>query len=159
MVEQPGRSSGTVQPTRVPYLLLAALIGVLGGLLLAGISKRVNGVAPTVEWTSVIALGAIAGALAVLAHSTHRAVHRDRRRIDPHRAVSYLLLAKSSALAGASVAGGYLGFGLRFVGDMEAELPRERVIRALCAAVAGVAIVITGLLLERACRIPKPPGE
>jgi hypothetical protein len=75
--------------------------------------------------------------------------------MDPRRAVNLLLLAKAAALAGAVFAGGYLGFALHFVDSMDVDLPRERVIRAVSAAVASGALVISGLLLERACRVPR----
>ncbi len=113
--------------------------------------------APRVPWTSVVALAAVAVANTVLAWWTHRTVHRERKRMDPGLAVTFLLFAKASSVVGAFVAGGYAGFALHFVGQLEVDLPRERVIRSIVAAVTGVAIVISGLLLERACRIPEPP--
>ena len=140
-------------------LLFAFLVGALLGWGLVPFSERASGVAPRVEWTSVAALLVIAGVVLVLAYTTYRTVHRDRRRMDPQRAVNFLLLAKASALVGAVVAGGYLGFGLQFVDQMDIDLPRERVIRALCAAVSGVAVVVSGLLLERACRVPRGDDE
>jgi sulfite exporter TauE/SafE len=91
----------------------------------------------------------------VLAYSTYRTVHRERRRIDAQRAVNLLLIAKASALTGALVAGGYVGFGLQFIDQLDVALPRERVIRSASAAVAGILIVVAGLLLERACRVPR----
>ncbi len=139
--------------------MLIFVVGALLGYAFANVTQRVDTTAPRVEWTSVLALVAIAAIVLVMAWSTYRTVHRERRRIDPHRAVSFLLLAKASSLVGALIAGGYLGFALEFVDRMEADLPRERVIRSLFAAVTAVVIVVSGLLLERACRIPKDPDE
>jgi hypothetical protein len=101
----------------------------------------------------------IAGILLVFAYTTYRTVHRERRRLDPHRAVNFLMLAKASALMGALFSGGYLGFALQFVEDLEYPLPRERFVRALVAAVTGVVIVVSALLLERACRVPKADDD
>jgi hypothetical protein len=42
---------------------------------------------------------------------------------------------------------------------MDIVLPRERAIRSFVAAGAGVLVVVCGLLLERACRIPRDPDE
>jgi len=145
---------GTIRPTRLSNLLAVAVVGGVCGFALVPIATEVGGTAPRIEWTSVAILVAIALMLALLAYSTHRTVHRERRRIDPRRAVNLLLLAKAGALVGAFVAGGYLGFILHFVDSLEIPLPRERVIRGFSAAVAGVAIVISGVLLERACRVP-----
>jgi hypothetical protein len=75
--------------------------------------------------------------------------------MDPRRAVNLLLLAKAAALAGAVFAGGYLGFALHFIDNMDVDLPRERVIRSASAAVASIVVMISGLLLERACRVPR----
>lgn len=130
-------------------------IGLVLGYLLVPVAVALNGVAPRLQWNAVVALLAMAAAVAVLAYSTYRAVHRDRRRVDVRRAVNLLLLAKASALAGAVAAGCYAGFGLQFVDALDVALPRERAIRAGCAALAALALMGCGLLLERACRVPK----
>ena len=53
---------------------------------------------------------------------------------------------------GGLVAGGYAGYAVSWLG-LRAELADERILRSAAAAVAGVAIVIGALLLERACRV------
>jgi hypothetical protein len=120
------------------------------GFLLVPVAEELSGTAPRVEWTSAGVLALIAVMVLALAYSTHRTIHRERRRMDPRRAVNLLLLAKAAALAGAVFAGGYLGFAVHFVDSMDVDLPRERVIRS----VSGL-VMISGLLLERACRVPK----
>ena len=45
---------------------------------------------------------------------------------EPHHAVNRLVLAKSCALAGALVAGGYLGYALSWLGLTDAELAQQR---------------------------------
>ena len=155
MADSSGAPRGTVGPTRISALAVVFVTGAVLGWALAPITEQLSGVAPRIEWTSVAALAAIAAIVAVLAYSTYRTLHRERRLIHAQRAVNLLLLAKASALAGALVAGGYIGFGLQFVDQLDVALPRERVIRAGCAAAAAVAIVVAGLLLERACRVPK----
>ena len=64
-----------------------------------------------------------------------------------------LVLAKSCALAGAMVGGGYLGYALSWLGIAEADLAKQRMVQSLLAGVAGLLIVAGSLLLERACRI------
>lgn len=142
-------------PTRSSVLAVAFVVGVLLGYLLVPLSESQNGTAPRVEWAAIMALAVIAGILLVFAYSTYRTVHRERLLMDPRRAVNFLLLAKASALMGALIAGGYLGFGWQFVDQMDIQLPRERVIHSVIAAAASVLIVLAGLLLERACRVPK----
>ena len=151
--------TGTIGPTRVNTLLATFVVGGLLGFALVPIAISVSGTAPRIEWTSVGVLMVMAGMLAILAFNTHRAVHKERRRIVPRRAVNLLLLAKAGALVGAFVAGGYLGFILHFIDDLDVPLPRERVIRGFAAAVTGGALVISGIFLERACRIPKDSAD
>jgi hypothetical protein len=138
-------------------LSVLVAVFVCGGLLgwtLVPVSEM-HGSPPRVEWAAVGALVVIAGVLLTFAYTTYRTVHRDRRRMDPQRGVTLLMLAKASALMGALVAGGYLGFALQFVDSLDVALPRERFVRSLVCAVTGVVIVVSALLLERACRVPK----
>lgn len=146
---------GTVGPTRISALAVVFTVGAVLGWALVPVAERLNNVAPRVQWTSVLALLAIAAVVAVLAYSTYRTMHREGRLIEAQRAVNLLLIAKASALAGALVAGGYVGFALQFIDQLDVALPRERVIRSASAAVAGILIVVAGLLLERACRVPR----
>lgn len=140
-------------------LLAVFTVGAVLGWTVVSIAEQVNTVAPRLEWTSVLGVAAIAGIVAALAYSTYRTVHRDRRLIEARRAVNLLLLAKATALAGALVAGGYVGFGLQFLDSLDAPLPRDRAIKAGSAALAAVALAVAGLLLERACRVPKVEDE
>lgn len=162
MTEPPSGSdqpTGTIHPTRVNTLLAVFVVGGLLGFALVPIATAASGTAPRIEWTSVGVLVVLAAAVAVLAFSTHRIVQKERRRIEPRRAVNLLLMAKAAALVGAFVAGGYLGFVIHFLDQLDVPLPRERVIRGLAAAVAGGAIVISGVFLERACRVPKDSDD
>ena len=63
------------------------------------------------------------------------------------------MLARACALVGALVAAGYAAYAVTWIGDAS-ELAGQRVLRSAVAAAAGVAIVISSLLLERACRLP-----
>jgi hypothetical protein len=145
---------GTIGPTRLPALAVAFVLGLLLGYAVVPVAELLDQTAPQVQWSAVGALVIIAGVVGVFAWSTYRTVHSLRQRMDAQRAVNFLMLAKASALVGAFVAGGYLGFGVNFLDDLDIALPRERALRSLAAAVAGLAIVVAGLLLERACRVP-----
>ena len=68
--------------------------------------------------------------------------------------MTFLVLGKASALAGAIVAGGYFAFALMFVTRIDAEAPRDRVIKSAIAVVVGIALAAAGLRLERACKVP-----
>ena len=85
-------------------------------------------------------------------------MHVHHQRLEPHQAVNRLVLARACALVGALVAGGYFGYALSWVG-VDTELGDQRMWRSVVAGLAGVAIVITALLLERACRVRSDDDE
>ena len=162
MAEQPG---GSVTLTPVRALVVAAIFGGLGGWLIVVVAQALGLVPPRIAWSAPIGLAVFAALVALLARSTYQRIQVRRERMEPQRAVAFLVLGKASALAGALVAGGYLGFGLMFLGQLDAESPRDRVIRSAVALVAGVALCLAGLRLERACKVPggddedEPPGS
>jgi len=151
--EQEPRPSGSLHPTGAGVVTGFALVGLVLGWVLRPLSLQINGTAPTVGWTPVLAVLFLAAVVATVAWSTYRSLHRRGERIEPHRAVNRLVLAKSSALAGALVAGGYLGYALSWLGLTDAELARQRATHALVGGVSGALLVVAALLLERACRV------
>jgi hypothetical protein len=159
VADPPDPTKVTVGPTRFRYLGVAFVLGAIVGYAIVPVSEHLNATAPMIQWDAAVVLAAIAAMLLVLAYTTYRTVHRERRLMEPHRALNYLMLAKACALMGALVAGGYLGFGSQFLDQMDIVLPRERAIRSFAAAAAGLLVVVCGLLLERACRIPRDPDE
>lgn len=155
MAEPPG----SVRSTSAGTLAAAGALGLVLGSAVRPAVERAGGIVPSVPWLSVLALAFLATMLGALALGTHRTLHERHERIDPRRAVALLVLGKACALAGAAVAGGYLGFGLSFVASMEAALPRERVLRSGLAVLMAIAVVVTALLLERACRVSADPDD
>jgi H+/Cl- antiporter ClcA len=123
------------------------------GWLLRRVSIDLVGHAPTLGWLQVLVLFFVAAVLGNVAWMTYRTLHRRHERLEPHQAVNRLVLAKACALAGAAVAGGYFGYALSWWGVSEAALARDRIVHAVAAGVAGLLIVASSLLLERACRV------
>ncbi|MFL6027469.1 MAG: DUF3180 domain-containing protein [Friedmanniella sp.] len=157
MPEQPSSGSVTLTPWRA--LLVAALFGGLAGWLVVVTANAFDVLPPRIPWTAPIGLAVFAALVGALAWSTHQRLQVRRERMEPQRAVAFLALGKASALAGAAVAGGYLGFALMFLTRIDAATPRDRVIRAAVAVVAGVGLMIAGLRLERACKVPDDEDE
>ena len=161
--EPPEPPTGRVRTTSPGSVIGFALTGLVLGWLLRPVSIRVSGVAPTVGWLPVLALFLAALIIGAVAWSTSRSLRprppaRARRLdpapgLEPHHAVNRLVLAKASALAGAMVAGGYLGYALSWWGVSEAALAQQRLVQSLVAGLGGVLIVAGSLLLERACRV------
>jgi H+/Cl- antiporter ClcA len=152
-------SGGSVSLTPFRALVVAALFGGLAGWLLVVTANAFDLIPPEVPWTAPIGLILVAALVGALAYLTHQKIQVRHERIDPQRAVAFLVLGKASALAGAVVAGGYFGFALMFLTRLDAAAPRDRVIRSAVAIVAGIALCIVGLLLERACKVPEEPDE
>ena len=148
-----------LRPTPATTLAVTALAGFAVGGAIRPLVERGGGVAPAVTWAAPFTLLAFALLLLGLARITYRTIHQRRESIEPHRAVNLLVLAKASALAGAAAAGAYLGYALSFASAWEAALPRERVTRSLVAAVVALLLMVGGLLLERACRVPGDPDD
>ncbi len=147
--------SGRLHRTTPRALVLAAIFGALAGWLIVNTANALGFSPPLVPWLTPIALWVAAVLVAGLAWSTRQRIQVKRTWIEPQRAVTLLALGKAAALVGALIAGGYLTFGLMFVGRWDAELPQQRVIRSGVAVLAGIALMVTGLFLERACLVPE----
>jgi hypothetical protein len=123
--------SGRMRPISRRLLVgLAVLGGAIGWTVVATIEHG-GGVAPTVSWLTPVAWAFLAA----------------------------LLFPKASAFVGALCVGVYAGFALRFVDAFDSDGPRNRIITAGLSAVFAVLVVLAGLLLERACRVPGKPDE
>jgi len=145
-------SGGHLQPTSAGQVTAWAVVGLVGGWLLHPVAERINGTAPVVTWLQPIALFLVAVIVGGAAWTTWRAVQVRREWLEPQQAVNRLLLARSCALVGALVAGGYLGYAVSWVGS-DAALAGQRGWRSLTCGVAGALIVVAAVLLERACRV------
>ena len=144
---------GHIRTTRPGSVVVFALVGLVLGWALRAVTIATGGVAPTVGWLPVFALFFVAAIIGGVAWSTYRTLQRQGGRIAPHQAVNRLVLAKSCALAGAFIAGGYFGYALSWMGHTDADLAKLRVLQSVLAGLAGVLIVTGSLLLERACRV------
>lgn len=143
-----------LRPTSAPTLAVSALIGLFLGGLLRPVVESGGGVAPPVGLTSAVALAFLSALLLTLAWGTHRRLHTQLRSLDWNHAVNLLVLGKATALVGALVGGGYLGYAYSFAPSWDSPLGRDRVIHSLLAALAAVLVMVAGVLLERACRVP-----
>jgi H+/Cl- antiporter ClcA len=154
--QQPG---GSVSLTPVRALVVAAMFGGLAGWLLGVTTNAFDMIAPEVPWSAPIGVILVTALVGALAYSTYQRIQVRRERMEPSRAVAFLVLGKASALAGAVLVGGYLAYALLFVNRLEAAAPRDRVIRSAITVLAGAALCGVGLLLERACRVPRDDDD
>ncbi len=148
---------GTLRPLSYAVVTAWAVAGLVLGWLWHPVAERLTGTtAPVISWFQPAALWLVAGVIGITWWQTYRAVQVRRERLEPHQAVNRLVLARAGALVGALVAGGYAGYALSWLGD-PAELAGQRILRSVVAVLAGALMVVGALLLERACRVRKPP--
>ena len=154
----PPPDPGRLRPTSPGSITVWAVVGLVFGWVLHPVAESIRGTAPVVTWVPPLTLSLVAAILGWTAWVTYRTVHLRRERLLPHQAVNRLVLARACALAGALVAGGYLGYAVSWLG-IDAELAQQRLVRSLLAAAAGVLICVAALLLERACRVRSDDEE
>lgn len=147
---EPDGPQGNLRPTSPTVLAGWALVGLVGGWGLHAVSDRLGNVPPLVSWAQPLALLLMAAILGYVAWATWRTVHVRGERLLPHQAVNRLVLARACALVAALVGGGYLGYGLSWLGAPE---DNGRLWPSLTGGAAGLLGVVVALLLERACRI------
>lgn len=153
--EEPG-PTGSMAPLGPGPLVGAGLLGLVLGSLWRPVAERVWGIAPVVTWVQGGVLFFVAAVLGGVAWVTWRQLRTLGGRPEAHLAVNRLVLGRACALVGALVAGVYAGYAVAWIGP-DAELARARVWRSIFASVGGISLVVTGKLLERACRVP--PGD
>lgn len=159
--ERPGpeRTVPPMRTLRPATLVLAGLVGVVIGLLYAIVVSRRDGVPPTLTAVGVISLGFVVLALAVAARYMSR-IARQSGRVDPHVAVRILVLGRAGAVVGSAVAGIYVGIGIeRVTSGLTAGAGGRQLLYAGLGAVAGLAVMVAGLVVERACRRPDDPDD
>ncbi len=133
-------------------------VGVLGlvlGWAVRPLALRFGYAEPEVSLLTVSLLLFGAAIVGGAAYLTRRTVQRDRFALAHHQAVNRLVLAKACALVGALLAGGYLGYAMAQLGVGDPASTTRLWRSALAASAAGCG---TGaaLLLEFACRVPRP---
>ena len=146
---------------RATPLLVVALIGVgvIVGTLVRPLAARMGYTPPQIGWGPATMLFTIAVLIAGLAWNTWQSLHKKHERMTSDHGVKMLALSRSSLIVGGLFGGGYGGYALSFVPDLDTPLGSARVWHAGTAAVAGVLLVVAALLLERACHIPGGDDE
>jgi len=141
------------------YVAVVVASGLVVGRLLPPLTVRLDGSSPPVPgWAAAIVL--LCGAIAVgaLAYGTWQNLHRRQRRFAADHAIRLLALAKTAVLVGGVFTGGYAGYALAYLGS-STELGELRFWRAGAAAGAALLLLIAGLILEWACRLPSDDDE
>jgi Protein of unknown function (DUF3180) len=140
-------------------LAIWAAIGLVAGWVFHWVTDRGASIPPQVSWSQPLALLLVACILGGTAWSTRRTLDHRPASLSPHQAVNRLVLARACAYVGALAAGVYVGYAVSWLGVSSSDIAGQRAFRSACAGVAGILIVVGGLLLERACRVPPAEDE
>lgn len=138
--------------TLAAFAVVALAVGWTG----VRVWTTLNGL-PQVPRLAPLALLFLAGVLAGGALLMRRRVQARRPGtplVSPDLAVRLLVLAQASAIVGALVAGGYLGAAVFYAGALDVPFRRDAAGWSVASALAGVAVVVTAIWLERECRVP-----
>lgn len=149
--EEPAEPSGHLHPLGPGPLVVTGLVGLVGGWLIRPLALQLDMVAPHVPPLSVAVIWFAAMIVFAAAWITWRIVHRSPRRLPAHQMVNRFVLARTCAVVGALVLGGYAGNGIAHLGVGESLAQSWW---SFGAASGGLGMLIAGLLLERACRVP-----
>ncbi|MCF6377827.1 DUF3180 domain-containing protein [Nocardioides KLBMP 9356] len=149
--EEPPEPRGSLRPTSARALTTCVVVGLVGGWAIHPVLSAATGRAPLVSWTQTLAVVLVAVIMGFLAWHTWQTVQVRGQRLEVHQAMNRLVLARACALGGALTAAGYAGYAVSWLGD-DSQLADRWILRAVIAAVAGAAVTLASLALERACR-------
>lgn len=141
------------------HLVIAALVGAIGGWVLVAVAEITAGHPPVLPWSGPLVLVFVAALVGAMAYSTWRRVQVAKKGLNPERGIRSVALGKASALGGVAMAAGYLVLVVLSLNNLSAVAAQQRVLRGSVAVVAGLLLAAAGLWLERACRIPEPSDE
>lgn len=151
---------------RTPWwqYLLGLILGLIAGMLLANISETSGLSLIGVPWFVSVVLLLLGIMVLVMSLQVHQYATTDPAKrarlkpLDPTRAVYTLMLAKALGLAGAVLAGWYVGQIVVVVGHIEAEYYADAVVQCIFAAIVCVIDVIIGIVGEWLCQLPPSEG-
>jgi hypothetical protein len=156
--EQDLEDVGVLRPLTAGAVTTWAVVGLVAGWALHPLSEAFRGTPVIVSWVQPVALVMLTAMVAITAWHTWESVRGRRERLEPYRAVNRLVLGRTAALVGALVAGGYVGYLVSWLGS-ESDQAGLLMLRSGVAAGTAVLLTASGVALERACRVPKPPTQ
>lgn len=139
--------------TSVPRVIaVAAVTAAVASVVLRGVESRGGSLlaVPVLAWLVILA---IAGVVCVLGWNVRQYAVGRRPRIDLLLAARTVVLATASAYTGALLTGWYAAQVLVTLGDWEVSSRREVAVTAGVAALAAIALLVVGLVVERWCEV------
>jgi hypothetical protein len=144
----------------IGVFIVAAILSWAGARLWNAI-----GTLPSVPLAAPIVLALIAVVLLATALSLRARFKAQRERrpeakgVDPLMAARAVVFGQASALVAALVAGMYGGTGVFLLELLDIPARRDQAIYAGFSVVAGIAVIVAAIFLERVCRLPEDDDE
>lgn len=138
--------------TTFKQVLVAALAGALLAAVMLNLFDIFEGFPPVVPWSVPAVLVVMAVACLVYARGLRQRIS-DGERVGVV-AVRALVVAKSGIMTGAVLAGMHAVYVGRWVGELPAPTPTQRVILGSVTLVASLLLTAAGHVLEKACLVP-----
>ncbi|MEU6609353.1 DUF3180 domain-containing protein [Streptomyces shenzhenensis] len=119
------------------------------------------GTLPSVPLAAPIVLALIAAVLLSTALSLRARLKAQRERrpgakgVDPLMAARAVVFGQASALVAALVAGMYGGTGVFLLEILDIPARRDQAFYAGFSVLAGIAVIVAALFLERVCKLPE----
>lgn len=147
------------QGLRPRHLLTMLAAAMLVSSLLWYFYARTGAILPGPTWLTPVVLVVLV-ALVLWSGWQVRAYQRGVRRagFSALRAARILSLAQAAALTGAAVSGWYLGHLAILLPDRDLTPYARQVVPLLVTIAVGVVLAVTGLVVQRWCRLPEDDG-
>lgn len=150
-------------------LRIRVLVGVfvVAGILSWAGARLWNsiGTLPSVPLAAPIVLALIAVVLLATAFSLRARLKAQRERrpgakgVDPLMAARAVVFGQASALVAALVAGMYGGTGVFLLELLDIPARRDQAVYAGFSVLAGIAVIVAALFLERVCKLPEDEDQ
>lgn len=148
-----------IQVTSATAIAIQAAVGVVAGLIVFRAVEAVAGTPPTLPPTMPLLLAVTAMVVIVLARHTWRKVHRENAWVEASRGLRLLALGKAAVALGAVLGGLQLGILILLVPRLAVEVNGQRALVSGVGAAICVVLVVAGLALQRACRVPDDEAD
>lgn len=135
--------------TTTRQMVTAALSGAVVGYFVITAFDLTGNFPPVVPWTVPALLLVMAIGAWIYSRSLPRRI--EEGELSGIEGVRALIVAKSMVMTGAVLAGGHAVYVGRWVGNMEASQPAQRVYMGVATIIASLVLAYAGYVLEKAC--------
>lgn len=145
-----------MRPSRANVLLVIALAAAVVVWAVLRVIAAQASTLPRIPVATAVVVALMGAGVLVAAFSLRGRIH-GRPGVKPLPALAsarYAVLGKATAHVGALLTGGYLGFTVFVLLELDGEARQVRLLPALATVAAALLVLVAGLVLEHFCRLP-----